>query len=174
MESKQTFALYVRTFVFGVEDSLVSTVGLLSGVAVAGATRGAIILSGIILIFVEAFSMGIGSLLSEHQAEKYLKHRDVPIAHSLIAGVVMFFSYLIAGFIPLTPYVFVENGSAVVLSVALSLLALFCLGIVSAAIFKTRLLRNGLEMLIIGGLAIVVGIAVGMIVDGGLLSTLSK
>lgn len=69
MESKQTFALYVRTFVFGVEDSLVSTVGLLSGLAIAGAARGTIILSGVTLIFVEAFSMGIGSLLSEHQKE---------------------------------------------------------------------------------------------------------
>ena len=172
MESKQTFALYVRTFIFGVEDSLVSTVGLLSGLAIAGAARGTIILSGVTLIFVEAFSMGIGSLLSEHQAEKYLKHRDVPIAHSLIAGVVMFCSYLIAGLIPLAPYFLVDDSSAIILSVALSLLALFCLGIVSAAIFKTKLLRNGLEMLIIGGLAIVVGIVVGTLVDGGVLGTL--
>src|SRR3989338_1454011 len=159
---KETFALYVRTFVFGVEDSLVSTVGPLSGVALAGASRNTILLSGSILIFVEAFSMGVGSLLSEHQAEKYLARRDVPILHSAIAGVLMFISY--------APYLYYENHTAVILSIAFALLALFVLGLVSAAIFKTRLLRNAFEMLIIGGLAIVVGIAVGRLVEGGLLT----
>src|SRR3990167_1641433 len=115
---KETFALYVRTFVFGVEDSLVSTVGLLSGVALAGASRNTILLSGSILIFVEAFSMGVGSLLSEHQAEKYLARRDVPILHSAIAGVLMFISYLGAGLIPLAPYLYYENHTAVILSIA--------------------------------------------------------
>jgi len=167
---KETFALYVRTFVFGVEDSLVSTVGLLSGVALAGASRNTILLSGSILIFVEAFSMGVGSLLSEHQAEKYLARRDVPILHSAIAGVLMFISYLGAGLIPLAPYLYYENHTAVILSIAFALLALFVLGLVSAAIFKTRLLRNAFEMLIIGGLAIVVGIAVGRFIEGGLLT----
>ena len=57
-----------------------------------------------------------------------------------------------------------------ILSIAFALLALFVLGLVSAAIFKTRLLRNAFEMLIIGGLAIVVGIAVGRLVEGGLLT----
>ena len=43
---KKTFILYTRNFIFGSEDSLVSTVGLLAGVASAGvvsappATRG--------------------------------------------------------------------------------------------------------------------------------------
>ena len=166
---KETFALYVRTFVFGVEDSLVSTVGLLSGVALADANRHTILLSGFILIFVEAFSMGVGSLLSEHQAEKYLARRDVPILHSAVAGIVMFISYLVAGLIPLAPYLYYESNIAIALSIASALLALFLLGLVSAVIFKISLLRNALEMFIIGGLAIVVGIMVGYLVKSGLL-----
>ena len=54
-------ALYLRNFIFGVEDSLVSTVGLLSGVAVANVDQATIFLTGMVLIFVEAFSMGVGS-----------------------------------------------------------------------------------------------------------------
>ncbi|KKS05141.1 MAG: hypothetical protein UU58_C0001G0001, partial [Candidatus Nomurabacteria bacterium GW2011_GWA2_41_25] len=41
----KTFILYVRNFIFGAEDSLVSTVGLLSGIASAGIARKEIIIS---------------------------------------------------------------------------------------------------------------------------------
>jgi VIT1/CCC1 family predicted Fe2+/Mn2+ transporter len=51
--------IYLRNFIFGVEDSLVSTVGLLSGVAVAGVASRTILLTGVVLIFVEAFSMAV-------------------------------------------------------------------------------------------------------------------
>jgi len=43
------------------------------------------------------------------------------------------------------------------------LAALFILGFVSAKILKTRVLKSGLRMLIIGGLAIGLGVIVGMI-----------
>ena len=56
------------------EDSLVSTVGLLSGVAVANVPMTTILLTGLILIFVEAISMAAGSFLSEYSAEGYASH----------------------------------------------------------------------------------------------------
>ena len=40
---------YLRSFIFGVEDSLVSTVGLLSGVAIANASRDTILLTGTVV-----------------------------------------------------------------------------------------------------------------------------
>ena len=52
---------YFRNFIFGVEDSLVSTVGLLSGVAIAGVPSRTILLTGVVLILVEAFSMAAGA-----------------------------------------------------------------------------------------------------------------
>jgi len=73
MKHKNTLAVYVRNFVFGVEDSLVSTVGLLSGIASAGASTATIFLTGTVLIFVEAFSMAVGSYLSEESVEEYEK-----------------------------------------------------------------------------------------------------
>ena len=44
-ETIEKYALYAKNFIFGVEDSLVSTVGLLSGIAIAGVPRGTIFLS---------------------------------------------------------------------------------------------------------------------------------
>ena len=66
--SKAARVSYVRSFAFGVEDGLVSTVGLLAGVSTADVSRRDILITGAILIVVEAFSMATGSFLSESEA----------------------------------------------------------------------------------------------------------
>jgi len=157
-------AEYLRNFVFGVEDSLVSTIGLLSGIAVAGTESKIIILTGIVLIFVEAFSMGIGSLLSQHSAEEYLKQDEVALKKSLKTSSVMLVSYFISGFIPLAPYLIFSVGNALPLSILVSLIALFMLGVFNAKESGLGMISHGFEMLFIGGLAIAVGVGVGQIV----------
>jgi len=152
---------YLRNFIFGVEDSLVSTVGLLSGVAIAGVARETILLTGIVLIFVEAFSMAAGSFLSETSAEEFTTKREAVASRSFLSGAVMFGSYFFAGFIPLLPYLIVEGAAAFPLSIAASVFALFVLGLVSGAVAKTRLLKNAFRMTLVGGIAIAVGVTVG-------------
>lgn len=152
-----------RNFIFGVEDSLVSTVGLLSGVAVAGTTRQSIIAAGLVLIFVEAFSMGVGAYLSEETAQES-RSRRVKKAGITRAALIMFFSYFCAGFIPLTPYLLFAPGTAYYASIAASLLALFSLGAYSATRTGGSPLKKGLEMLILGGLATGLGVMVGSLI----------
>ena len=152
---------YLRNFVFGVEDSLVSTVGLLSGVAIAGVERETILLTGVVLIFVEAFSMAAGSFLSESSAEEFTTQKSASGTSSLFAGSIMFASYFVAGFIPLFPYVVAAGELAFSLSIVASVLALFILGLASGALSKTSLVRSALRMTIVGGIAIAVGITVG-------------
>ncbi len=149
---------YIRTFVFGVEDSLVSTVGLLSGVTVGGVEKPQIIITGVVLLLVEAFSMAVGSLISEQSAEEYVKHREVPITNDLLDSAIMFFSYLFFGLIPLSPYLFLAPQQALPLSIGSTLAALFLLGVVGAIVFKINILRNGLRTLLLGGSAIAIGI----------------
>lgn len=155
----------VRNFIFGVEDSLVSTVGLLSGVAITGTSRNYVILTGGILIFVEAFSMAVGSVLSEHSAEEYEKHKEISIRHSIKGGLIMFFSYFISGFIPLSPYIFLENSNALVASIAFSIISLALLGIFSGKISGTNIFSNMFKMVILGGVAIIVGVVVGNVLS---------
>lgn len=159
----KTFILYIRNFIFGAEDSLVSTVGLLAGVVSAGMAQKEIIISGIVLICVEAFSMSVGSFLSERTTEESLSDFKPQESNSLLAAVIMFVSYLVCGMIPLFPYFIMTVDQAFWWSIAASLLALFILGFVSAKILKTRVFKNGLRMLIVGGLAIGLGVIVGMI-----------
>ncbi len=152
---------YYRNFVFGVEDSLVSTVGLLSGIAVAGVTGQAILATGTILIFVEAISMGAGSFLSESSAETYERHRDDITKRPYWDALIMFISYLISGFIPLFPYVILPAKAAFWTSIGLSLFVLLLLGLFGARVSKTSPWRNMARMVLVGGCAIAIGSIVG-------------
>ena len=161
MINRKKYSLIIRNFTFGVEDSLVSTVGLLAGIAFAGVESNTIILTGIVLIFVEAFSMGVGSLLSEQSVEQYEQKKEVSLSKPAFAGTIMFFSYVIAGLIPLSPYIFSFGTNAVWWSIGLTLLSLFLLGILNAHLFRVKAWKDGLLTLIMGGLAVAIGIAVG-------------
>lgn len=152
---------YFRNFIFGVEDSLVSTVGLLSGVAIAGVAHETILLTGIVLIFVEAFSMAAGSFLSETSAEEFAAKRHTANTRPASAGVVMFFSYFAAGFIPLFPYLVLGGDTAFFSSIFVSVLALFVLGAVSGIFSRTSITKSAIRMGVVGGVAIAVGVTVG-------------
>lgn len=161
MSSRQTSSIYIRNFIFGVEDSLVSTVGLLAGIASGGVARQTIVVTGVVLLFVEALSMGVGSLLSEHSVEEYKSRHQVPITKSVIGGVIMFFSYIIAGFVPLFPYASAFISDPFWVSIVLSLVALIFLGVIRAKVSHTRVGRSTIEMVFLGGVAIFVGVIVG-------------
>jgi len=162
---KEVAALYLRNFIFGVEDSLVSTVGLLSGIAVAGVPKRTILISGVVLIFVEAFSMAAGSFLSEHSAEEHKAEEELPVGTSVVAGTIMFFSYFIAGFIPFFPYLLFTSMIALYISIGISLIALFILGAASARYSKVKVVKRGMRMFIVGGIAIGLGVFVGSLLQ---------
>lgn len=161
--TRQKNSIYVRNVIFGVEDSLVSTVGLLSGIAAATVPTSTVLLTGTIYVFVEAFSMAMGSFMSEEFAEEYVAKKDVSLKQSLIGGVTMFISSVVAGFVPLFPYMFFEDKTALVLSVAASLFVLFILGIVNGKILKKNIFKRGAYMAVLGGAAIGIGLLVGMV-----------
>jgi VIT1/CCC1 family predicted Fe2+/Mn2+ transporter len=160
---KKTFILYTRNFIFGSEDSLVSTVGLLAGIASAGVERKEIIVSGIVLIFVEAFSMSIGSFLSEVETEESSSKKNIEGNNPIIASSIMLVSYIVCGLIPLAPYFFMDTKQAFWWSIVGSIVFLFVLGLTSAKILKIKVFKTALRMTIMGGLAIGLGVIVGLI-----------
>jgi VIT1/CCC1 family predicted Fe2+/Mn2+ transporter len=151
----------MRNFIFGVEDSLVSTVGLLSGVATAGSTRAVIIMTGVVLIFVEAFSMAVGSYLAERATKEYGKKEVGSMRATAISSAIMLGSYFGAGLIPLSPYIITDPSRAFYYSIVASLFALAVLGIISAKVLKLSVAHNALRMFLMGGFAIALGVFVG-------------
>jgi VIT1/CCC1 family predicted Fe2+/Mn2+ transporter len=156
--------LFIRNVIFGVEDSLVSTVGLLSGIAAEGTSRSFILLTGIVYIAVEAFSMAVGSFLSEEFTEEYVAGKEVSASESLWGGLIMFISFVVAGFVPIIPYILVLDRSAILYSVIASVAALFVLGMVGGRVSHTKVWSRGLRMALLGGFAILVGILVASFV----------
>ncbi len=158
-------SLIGRNFIFGAEDGFVSTVGFLSGIAAASVSRQTIFLTGVILILVEAFSMAVGSFLSEYETQEYLQRHEIGPQKPLVGAVTMFFSYAGSGLIPLLPYVFLPIGSALYLSISLTLVSLFILGMVSAKLYQLKVLKHALQMLVLGSIAIAIGIASGRLLN---------
>ncbi len=149
---------FFRNFVFGAEDGLVSTVGLLSGVSFAGLAAREIILSGVILIIVEAISMAAGVYISE-DTEKEIDPSEKE--NQLNDAAVMFFSYALIGMIPLLPYIALDDTNiAFYWSIIASLIALFAVGLVKGFFIHSHPLKGALKITAIG--AIVIGIAVSI------------
>ena len=151
---------YIRSFIFGAEDSLVSTVGVLFGLASSGIYQSRqLILAGLILITVEALSMGAGSYLSEkgiHEMETGNEHTDSP----LLGGIIMYFSYFFAGFVALIPYAFLAQSSAKFYSIIFAVVVLYFLGYL-----PTKNIKSGIRMVVIAGLAVMLGFGVAVIFD---------
>lgn len=72
----ERLALSIREVVFGVEDSLVSTLGAVTGVAVGTGDQFVVVLSGIVIVVVETVSMTAGSYLSSKSATELLVERE--------------------------------------------------------------------------------------------------
>ena len=154
-------ALYLRTIVFGINDSLVSTVGFLAGISVAGVPRATIIITGLIYALVEAFSMAMGDFLSEESAEEYISESSVNNRPSIIAAIIMFLSSVLAAIVPLVPYLLFTGAMALLVSACASILGLFIVGMLSARFSHLPIIWRGVRMALLGGAAIVIGVVVG-------------
>lgn len=66
----------IREFVFGIQDGLISTVGLVAGMQAAGSSRFIILMAGIASVLSGAFSMAAGAYLSS-KAEKEIFDHEV-------------------------------------------------------------------------------------------------
>ena len=152
---------YLRNFIFGVEDSLVSTVGLLAGVAAGGITPKAILTTGLVLIVVEGFSMGIGSFLTEETTEEMAGEKPHTL-ESIKGACTMLVSYCLAGLLPLSPYIFLVGQTAISTSIALSLLGLMILGYTTSIFYgRPHPYKRAIKMMLLGGVAVLVGMLIG-------------
>jgi len=152
---------YLRNVIFGVTDSLVSTVGLLAGIDAGGTTVNVIVLTGVVYAFVEAFSMAVGSFLSEESVEAYESQGRSPLTKPIVGAVTMFVAFVVAAFVPLAPYLFMPVSTAIWYSIGFSVVALFFVGMAAARITKSRLLSRATQSAILGGAAILIGFLVG-------------
>ncbi len=82
----------------------------------------------------------------------------------LLNAMAMYFSYIGGGLVPLFAYFFLPIKVATPLSIVVTLIGLFTLGVVITKYTKKSWWKSGLRIMLIGGLAFMVGMAVGEIV----------
>ncbi|HEY5600586.1 MAG TPA: VIT1/CCC1 transporter family protein [Patescibacteria group bacterium] len=152
---------YFRSILFGIEDSLVSTTGLIAGISVGSSdNREFVLLAGLVAVSIEAVSMGAGEYLSDdavRDLDKLKRYRENPF----LSGTLMLISYFLAGLIPLAPIAFTNYPASLWLSVFLALIFLFLLGFVKGRISNTSPFKGGLKILFVGGISTLLGLVVG-------------
>lgn len=156
---------YIRSTIFGIEDALVSTTGVVAGVSVGSHDKELVILAALVTIAVEALSMGAGQYLSEEAVHEMSgeKHTD-----SLILGALfMFMGYLLAGLIPVIPLFLFPTQDAFKASIGFAFVGLFVLGYIKGKIVRVPAFKSALKILFVGGLATIIGVVVGLLLQVG-------
>ncbi len=145
---------------FGLQDGIVSTTGVVVGISTGVNDKAIIVLAAIVAVMVEASSMGAGQYSSEkavHQMDKTGKHTD----NLLIGAFIMFFAYLIGGMFSIVPTIILDQPIARYAAIASSFIGLFVIGFLKGKIVEHRPWRSAIELFIIGSIATTVGIVVG-------------
>jgi VIT1/CCC1 family predicted Fe2+/Mn2+ transporter len=151
---------YLRSVMFGIENSLISTVGLIAGISIGSEDKHLVILGATVAIVIEAVAMGVGEYLSDdavQELDKIKRHPD----NSLLSGFLMMLAGSLAGLVPLAPVIFLDRPASLITSVALALLILFSLGYAKGMVLGSNRSRSGMKILIVGGLAVMIGAVVG-------------
>lgn len=152
---------YLRSGFFGAEDSLVSTTGLVAGIAAGSQDPKLVLLAGLVAVSVEALSMGAGQYLSQKAVDEMDGNKASPIG----TGFIMFISYLLAGAIPIIPMALISYPASLIVSLAAALMTLYIIGYIKGKIVNRPPGRSGLEVLIIGGSATLLGLLVGVVLQ---------
>lgn len=98
--------------------------------------------------------------------KEMIKHElDLPSEESspVLGGLFMFSAYIVGGFIPLTAYIFLPISTALFISTPITLLGLFLLGSATTKFTKQNWLKASLRMLVLGGIALGVGLIAGIL-----------
>lgn len=145
---------YFHSIIFGVEDSLVSTTGLIAGLSVSTQDKSVVLVGAVVALAVEAISMG---------SSEYISDDSITSSNPAASGFLMFASYLLAGLIPLIPMVTLAYPTSLVIAVLGAFMGLALLGYVKSKFLKTNPIKGALKVLAIGGITTLIGVAVGLL-----------
>jgi VIT1/CCC1 family predicted Fe2+/Mn2+ transporter len=169
----------MRDFVFGYNDGAVTTLAILTALVSSSVISGDIIILGVFAIIIGssmsiAFSdyisvkSQIGILksfgsrkLSRHERDEIvdvISELDYPgrIAANTAA------SFAFAGLVALSPFFFLENRLALVVSIILTFSSIFLVGTVRARYTHGNPLKSGVEMIVIATLALITSFLIGI------------
>lgn len=151
---------YLRSLMFGLQDGIVSTTGVVVGISIGISNKEIIVLAALVAVMVEASSMAAGQYSSEkavHQMDKTGRHTD----NLYIGALIMFIAYLIGGSFSIIPTLIFDQPLARTLAVISAFVGLFIIGYIKGHLVEHKPFRSAIELFIIGSIATIVGVVVG-------------
>jgi len=151
---------YLRSLMFGLQDGIVSTTGVVVGISTGVSDKAIIVLAALVAVTVEATSMAAGQYSSEkavHQMDKSGRHTD----NLHIGALIMFLAYLMGGSFSIVPILMFDQPVARVIAIASAFVGLFIVGYIKGYLVEHRPLRSAIELFIIGSITTTIGIIVG-------------
>lgn len=144
---------YIRDLVYGANDGIITTFAVVTGVAGGALSHAAVLVIGAANLAADGVSMGVGNLLAIRADEQARAAADLPEQerYPWKHGLATLVAFVVAGAIPLVPYVLgVTSGSRLTWSATMTLAALFGLGALRAAVTAERWWKSGTETLLLG------------------------
>ena len=136
----------------------------------AGASLDArtVLILGAANLLADGFSMGASNYLSirSDEAVRHARGEAISEPYPLRHGVATTAAFVVAGIVPLLPYVLVAPARRFAVAVAATLVTLFVVGALRSSVTALRWWKAGLEMLAVGALAAAVSYAVGWLIAG--------
>ena len=151
---------YLRSLMFGLQDGIVSTTGVVVGISTGVSDKPIIVMAALVAVMVEASSMAAGQYSSEkavHQLDKTGKHTD----SLLLGALIMFFSYLLGGMFSIVPTLIFRQPEAKIIAIMAAFVGLFVIGYLKGHLVEHKPLRSAIELFIIGSVATTIGVVVG-------------
>jgi VIT1/CCC1 family predicted Fe2+/Mn2+ transporter len=144
---------YVREWIYGANDGLVTTFAVVAGTAGGGLSPQVVLIAGVANLLADGLSMGVGSYLSIRSYESVRASQALPEeeAHPARHGAATFAAFVAAGALPLLPYALgFDPVLAFVSAIALTFLAMFVVGALRSLVATTKWWAAGAEMLGLG------------------------
>jgi VIT1/CCC1 family predicted Fe2+/Mn2+ transporter len=164
---------YIRDLVYGAIDGVITTFAVVAGVTGGTLSPVTVLVLGIANLLADGLSMGVGNYLGIRSDERVREAQQLPEqeAFPIRHGLATFVAFVIAGAVPLVPYVFPGlTTDRFTLSTILSLAVLFTVGAGRSRVGTGRWWANGLEMLglgaVVGAVAYYAGAFVAALLEG--------
>jgi VIT1/CCC1 family predicted Fe2+/Mn2+ transporter len=162
----ETAQHYLGDLIYGANDGIITTFAVVAGVTGGSLSSRTVVIIGLANLMADGLSMGVGNYLSIRSTEGVRAAQNLPEAEASPArhGVATMAAFVVAGAVPLLPYLWGGAGPATfLLAAVLTLMALFFVGAMRSTVTTNRWWTAGLEMLLLGTVVAALAYTVGAV-----------
>jgi VIT1/CCC1 family predicted Fe2+/Mn2+ transporter len=156
---------YIGDLVYGANDGIITTFAVVAGVAGAQLAPAIVVILGVANLLADGFSMATSNYLarkSEREYNEKVSGEKGTIEHNpLHNALVTFVAFVVAGAIPLIPYLLGVQTNVFYWAILATSVALFTVGSLRTLVTGIRWWIAGLEMFAIGAVAAFVAYGIG-------------